>query len=166
LQDRRNTQSGARRFPLSERPDRNRTYRRGGRARKDRPDPDARGSFGAGPGGANLSRFLCRKTAANVCGPPVAETKTYGCNDQGHGWAGGLRNRRRDGSRHVLYGRDLFRFQSLAEGVGAPGRPESRGPGEVRGGPRRGSVSVRRESYKGTREKYGNVTRRRLQRVD
>ena len=52
---------------------------------------------------------------------------------------GGLvnyRNRRRDGSRHVLHGRDLLRFQSLTEGVGAPRRYEARGSGRVRGGPR------------------------------
>src|SRR5262249_40268087 len=88
-----------------------------GRPEKDRPDPDAGGSFGAGPGGATLSGFRGRKAAATVRGQPEAETTAYGCHDQGHGWAGGLRNRRRDGSRHVLYGRDLFRFQSLAEGV-------------------------------------------------
>ena len=59
------------------------------------------------------------------------KTAAHGCHHQGHDWAGGLSNRRRDGSRHVLHGRDLFRFQPFTEGVRAPRRYEGCESGKV-----------------------------------
>ena len=58
------------------------------RAGKDWPDPDARGPFGAGSGGAALSGLRGRKAAATVRGQPEGEKAAHGCHDQGHelGW--------------------------------------------------------------------------------
>ena len=87
--------------------------------------------LGAGPGGAALSGFRGRKVAATVRDQPEGETAAHGCHDQGHEWAGGLRNRGRDDGCHVLHGRDLFRFQPFTEGVRASRRYEGSGSGKV-----------------------------------
>ena len=49
----------------------NRAHRRGRRAGKDRPDPDACGTFGTGPRGEALSGFRGREAAATVRDQPA-----------------------------------------------------------------------------------------------
>ena len=60
-----------RRDALSQAAGRNRKRRRGRRAGKDRPDPDDRGTFGAGPRRAALRGFRGREAAATLRDQPA-----------------------------------------------------------------------------------------------
>src|SRR3989442_15208648 len=82
--------------------------------------------------------FRSREVEAAVRVQPAGEEAAHGRRDRDHGPAGGVRNRRGDGGRHLLHGRGLLRFQPLTGGVGAADPPEARGYGGGRGGPRGG----------------------------
>jgi cellulose synthase operon protein C len=160
-------QGGARRAALSPGAGGDRPHRRGGR-RRNGP---------AAPGRSRRVRPSCSRSSASATSWPC------GCGSRSRS-----ASRRSSGAwtltieamgRLVEYeiadvtaaatyymAETYSRLQPLADGVGAAGRPGTRGAGGVRAGPRRGGVSVRGAGHRRPREEHGTAAGRRLQRVD